>query len=368
MQGEGIREYLRPAFYALSAAVFNPNDGVSDMNNPACQRCTKEAAVRLTYGPHAFCQEHFEQFFENRVKSFTRAQKMFSEKEKIAVAVSGGKDSIVALNLVKQIMPRNEIIGISIDEGIDGYRNKAIEEAIKNYKTLDVQYKIVNLKKEIGNSMQEIVQKTHENKWSENSCTFCGVFRRKYINQAAREMGADKLVTGHNLDDEVQSITMNLFTDQVERLSRMGPKVEFTKVKGWVPRVKPLYTSPEEEVELFAQMKNYPHYNHACCPFSHGADRNVYRLMTDQLEMKKPGSKFAMIKSFLNMKPLLQKMESETNLQMCERCGDLSSQPMCQACKYEMRIRDAGELSQNLSPGQINTMGKKKQTNSLPII
>ncbi len=338
------------------------------MSNSACQRCTKEAVIRLAYGPHAFCQDHFEQFFENRVKQFTRAQKMFNVNEKIAVAVSGGKDSVVALNLVKQIMPQNEIVGISIDEGIDGYRNKAIDEAVKNYELLDVDYKIISLKKEIGNSMQEIVQKTHENKWNENSCTFCGVFRRKYINQAAREMGADKLVTGHNLDDEVQSITMNLFTSQVERLSRMGPKVEHVNVKGWVPRVKPLYTSPEEEVELFAQMKKYPHYNEMCCPFSHGADRNVYRLMTDQLEMKKPGSKFAMIKSFLEMKPLLQKMETETNLQMCERCGDLSSQPVCQACKYETRIRDAGELSQTLSPGQINAMGKRKPGNGLPIL
>lgn len=339
-----------------------------------CHRCTNESVIQLPYGPHAFCQEHFIAFFENRVKQFTRAQKMFSTNEKIAVAVSGGKDSVVALNLVKQIMPHNEIVGISIDEGIDGYRNKAIDEAVKNYEQLDIDYKIVSLKKEIGNSMQEIVQKTHENKWSENSCTFCGVFRRKYINQAAREMGADKLVTGHNLDDEVQSITMNLFTSQVERLSRMGPIVKFEKIKEWVPRVKPLYTSPEEEVELFAQLKNYPHYNEVCCPFSHGADRNIYRVMTDQLEMKKPGSKFAMIQSFLKMKPGIAASEAGSsekeseNIQLCTRCGDPSSQPVCQACQYETRIREAGELAQTLSPGQINAMRKKKPSAGLPVL
>ncbi len=339
-----------------------------------CQRCTNESIIRLPYGPHAFCQEHFIAFFENRVKQFTRTQKMFSANEKIAIAVSGGKDSVVALNMVKQIMPHNEIVGISIDEGIDGYRNKAIDEAVKNYEQLDIDYKIVSLKKEIGNSMQEIVQKTHENKWSENSCTFCGVFRRKYINQAARELGADKLVTGHNLDDEVQSITMNLFTSQVERLSRMGPIVEFAKIKEWVPRVKPLYTSPEEEVELFAQLKNYPHYNEVCCPFSHGADRNIYRVMTDQLEMRKPGSKFAMIQSFLKIKPALTTSEASSgreeneHVQLCTRCGDPSSQPVCQACQYETRIRDAGELTQTMSPGQINAMRKKKPANGLPVL
>lgn len=324
--------------------------------------------ITLPYGPHAFCQEHFEQFFEKRVRDVTRTYQFFEENEKIAVAVSGGKDSVVALNLIRKIMPRHEIVGISIDEGIDGYRNKAIDEAVKNYEQLDIDYKIVNLKKEIGNSMQEIVQKTHENKWNENSCTFCGVFRRKYINSTAREMGANKLVTGHNLDDEVQSIAMNLFTSQVERLSRMGPKIQFTKVKGWIPRVKPLYTSPEEEVELFAQLKNYPHYNEVCCPFSHGADRNIYRVMTDQLETRKPGSKFAMIQSFLKMKPILEKTDTRSTLQTCTRCGDLSSKPVCQACNYETRIRATKESQTKLSPGQINALRGKKMSKGLPVL
>lgn len=334
-----------------------------------CDRCDKEPIVSLPYGPHSFCQEHFEYFFEHRVRNLTRMHELFSEDEKIAVAVSGGKDSIVALNLVRNILPRHEIVGISIDEGIDGYRNLAIEEAIKNYKALGIEYKIVKLKEEIGSSMQEIVQKTHENKWKENSCTFCGVFRRKYLNAAAREMGAHKLVTGHNMDDEVQSICMNFFTDRMEKFVRLGPKVETQKVKEWVPRVKPLYTSPEEEVELFAQLKKYPHYSDKCCPFSHGADRNVYRAMVDQMEMKKPGTKNGIIRAFLKMKPHLQELETDATLQLCQTCGDLSSQPKCQACQYEERIRSI-QNKPMLTPEQINAMGKGKiaPTGGLPML
>ncbi len=338
-----------------------------------CQRCMREATIHLPYGPHHFCQEHFEYFFEHRVRNTTRIHKFFEEGEKIAIACSGGKDSVVALNLIRKIMPRHEIIGISIDEGIPGYRDNAIEEAIKNYRTLDIDYKIIKYKEEIDHSMQEIVQKTHVNRWKENSCTFCGVFRRKYINQTALEMGADKLVTGHNLDDEAQSVCMNLFTDNLEKLVRMGPKIQThnnEKMKGWVPRVKPLYNSPEEEVELFAQIKKYPHYNDKCCPFSHGADRNIYRLMLDQMEMKKPGTKNSIIKSFLRMKPYLEKMPSQTELKVCLTCGDLSSQNVCQACKYEERIRNGKDLPQLLTPEQINVLGKNKTSptsNGLPI-
>lgn len=323
--------------------------------------------ITLPYGPHRFCLEHFDYFFEHRVRNMTRMHRFFDEGDKIAVAVSGGKDSVVALNLIRSIMPRHEIVGISIDEGIEGYRNKAIDEAVKNYRALDIEYKIVKYKNEIDHSMQEIVQKTHVNGWKENSCTFCGVFRRKYINQAARDMGADKLVTGHNLDDEVQSICMNFFTDNLERMVRTGPKVQMSNMKGWVPRVKPLYNSPEEEVELFAQIKGYLHYNDACCPFSHGADRNIYRLMIEQMEAQKPGTKNGIIRSFLRMRPHLQNLGENATLQTCTRCGDLSSQEICQACKYEERIKSAKPLPQVLTPEKINAMGKNKETNLLPL-
>ncbi|MFH0970013.1 MAG: TIGR00269 family protein [Candidatus Diapherotrites archaeon] len=329
-----------------------------------CQRCTREGVIILPYGPHFLCEEHFLYFFEHRIRNVTRTNAFFKKEDRIAVAVSGGKDSVVALNLIKKIMPRNEIIGISIDEGIEGYRNKAIEEAIKNYKKLDIPYKIVQLKKEIGNTMQEIVQKTNENKWKENSCTFCGVFRRKYINKTAREIEADKLVTGHNLDDEAQSILMNITTNRMERLSRMGPKVKTMELKEWVPRVKPLYDSPEEEVELFARMMRYPFYGDACCPFSHGADRNIYRMMIDQMEMKKPGSKQGIIKSFLQMKPFIEKMDSAQQLQSCSTCGDLSSQQKCQACQFEKRIRETVIRSPSTNP-HSDSLEKKKKQNEL---
>jgi uncharacterized protein (TIGR00269 family) len=333
-----------------------------------CDRCTNEAIAHLPHGPHLFCTSHFNYFFEHRVRTMTRMHAFFEKGDKIAVAVSGGKDSVVALNLMRKIMPRHEIVGISIDEGIDGYRNLAIEKAVENYKQLDINYQIVKLKEEIGSSMQEIVQKTHENQWKENSCTFCGVFRRKYLNKAAREMGANKLVTGHNLDDEAQSICMNFFMDRVDKLSRMGPKIETKNLKEWVARVKPLYNSPEEEVELFAQLNHYPHYNEKCCPFSHGADRNIYRMMLDQMEMKKPGTKISLIHSFLSMKPCLEQMPFDGKLQLCTRCGDLSSQPVCQACKYEERIRNAGKIEKMLTPEQINAMEKMSKTSGLPIL
>lgn len=327
-----------------------------------CQRCAKEAIVHLPYGPHHLCQEHFEYFFEHRVRKLTRLHEFFEEGERIAIAVSGGKDSIVALNLMKQIMPRHEIVGISIDEGIEGYRNKAIEEAVKNYKALDVEYKIIKLKDVIGTTMTDIVKQTAHNGWEEHSCSFCGVFRRKYINLTAKEFEADKLVTGHNLDDECQSIAMNFFKNDLERMARMGPRISYQKIPGFVSRVKPLYNSPEEEVQLFAQFKQYPHYSETCCPFSHQAKRNHYRYTVDYLEEKLPGTKNGMINSFLRMKPLLQQLDAGTTLNACKTCGELTPAEYCQACKFAEKIKQ----NETLIPTTGNPLLGKG--NSLPLV
>lgn len=326
-----------------------------------CQKCPKEAIIHIPYRMESLCEEHFQEFFTKRVRRICRLNQFFQKGEKIGAAVSGGKDSVVTLRMMKEIMPRNEIVGISIDEGIEGYRDKAIKKAIENYKELEIEYKIVKLKKEIGNSIEEIVQKTKEQNWKENSCTFCGVFRRKYINQTAHELGCDKLATGHNLDDEAQSICMNLFSNNIERMKRTGPRIQFERIKGFIQRVKPLYDSPEEEVELFANLKQYPHYNETCCPFSQGAKRNHYRLMLDQMEAKMPGTKQNIVQSFIQMKPFLKEIKKQKPLKECPNCGELTSQNICQACQFQKRIQKTKIRE------KISTIQKPSHTPFIPI-
>ena len=96
------------------------------MPKEKCDRCEKKSVIELLYGPHWLCKEHFLHFFEKRVKKTCRANKLVSPGEKILVAYSGGKDSAVTLYLINKIFGgRNEIQALLIDEGIEGYRDKA---------------------------------------------------------------------------------------------------------------------------------------------------------------------------------------------------------------------------------------------------
>jgi len=305
-----------------------------------CDRCSKEAKIFLAYGPHWLCKQHFLEFFEKRVRKTINKFKLVKPGEKIAVGVSGGKDSITCLHLLKSIFPKGtEIIGVSIDEGIKGYRDKALKVAKKHYKELGVDFTVVSVKKELGFSMSEIARKLAERKneqETQSTCSYCGVFRRKLLNDFALREKCKKLATGHNLDDEVQTMLMNIMQNDFQKFSWLGP-ITGLKSKRFVPRVKPLYESPEKEIIAYTQFRGWRVYDGECCPFSWQAKRNAFRKAVDDIESKYPNAKFAALKFFQQLKPVLEKAESK-KLNHCRNCGALTSSIECSACKQLKKL------------------------------
>src|SRR3989344_7824805 len=88
-----------------------------------CDKCDSQSKIILPYGPHRFCAEHFSNFFEDRVRKTIRTNELIKYGEKIAIGVSGGKDSMVTLHLLNKLYGNQaKIEAIMIDEGIPGYR------------------------------------------------------------------------------------------------------------------------------------------------------------------------------------------------------------------------------------------------------
>ena len=295
--------------------------------------CSAEAMVLLPYGPHNYCHEHFIAFFEKRVSRTIRNYGLVKPNEKIAVGVSGGKDSAVTLHLLKQICPRNEIEAVMIDEGIPGYRDASLEKGKELCKMLDVPYTLVHYGKEVGVTMTQIKSAIDEQPKLGTTCSFCGTFRRHLLNKAASDTGADKLATGHNLDDEVQSICMNFFDNDLQKLARLGAIVRNNVERGLVPRIKPLYESPEKETITYAALKELPHYSDECCPFSYQAKRNYFREMLNNIENELPGTKFKILRAFQEIKPALSTFNPGIEIKFCGKCGAPSSNTNCGTCK-----------------------------------
>lgn len=302
-----------------------------------CLKCNRPAKVLLPYGPQKFCEAHFVQLIEKRFRRTVRKYSLIRHNEKLLVAVSGGKDSLTALHLTKKFFGKsNEISAILIDEGIKGYRDEALKIAAKNCRALDVPYKVVKFKDEFGITMDEVYKKIKRSKTNLGApCSFCGTFRRTIMNRYAKKMHADKLITGHNLDDELQSILMNECDNDLPRFVRSGPVSGIRPLKNFVQRVKPLCEIPENEILLYADYVGIEHYSGYCCPFRAEAKRNHYRRLLNELEAAYPGTKFSLWNFYMRIKPMLLKEKAflKFALQECRLCSEPSVSELCDTCR-----------------------------------
>jgi len=299
-----------------------------------CSKCKKPAVTYIRYNGTHLCRDHFNLYFEKRVKKDIKKQGKTNKKTKIAVAVSGGKDSIVALYITHKIFskrPDVKIIGLSVDEGIKGYRNKSLSYAKKACKNLDIKHYVVSFKEMIGLTMDEIALKAKDL----NECSFCGVFRRFCLNKTAKNQNVDKLVTGHNLDDMSQSILMNFVKADVKKLARLGPHKKIQP--GLIPRLLPLRTIPEKENALYAIINDIEFYT-AKCPYSNEALRGDFRDIIDTLEFRDPGTRHSILNSYEEIKDLLLEKYPPADLKKCKICGEPTSQNKCKVCLLKEKI------------------------------
>jgi len=298
-----------------------------------CDKCLYESFYFQRYSGMHLCQKHFKEDVERRVRKTIRKKKI-KKGDKIAVALSGGKDSSVALYSFKNIFKNwrdLEIVAITIDEGISGYRDRAIEDSKLLTERLDIEHKIVRFKEYFGYTTDEIACLDRE----KGICSFCGVLRRKLLNEVALEENATVLVTGHNLNDESETIMLNLIRGDVERLARFSPS---NVQEGFIPRLKPLSSIPEEEVILYAQLEDLP-TKKEICPYINEAMRLEIRHIIKNLEEKHPGTRYAILKSFYELEDVLKTKYGRKNLGRCKICGSPCIGEICQSCNLLSNIK-----------------------------
>lgn len=299
-----------------------------------CSKCSKSAVTFIRYNGTHLCRDHFIQYFEKRVKKDIKKQGRTEDNCRIGIAISGGKDSMVALHVTNDIFSKREkidIIAITVNEGIKGYRDESINIASENCKKLGIEHHIVSFKDMVGKTMDEIASKHDEL----GECSYCGVFRRLCLNKKSKELGIDKLVTGHNLDDMAQSILMNFVNGDVQKLARLGPHKKIQP--GLIPRMFPLRVIPEKEVALYAILKNME-YHDGECPYSIRAYRGVFRDIVDDLEYRNPGTRHSILNSYDSIREILLDKFPQVGLNSCRECGEPTSQNICKACIFKDRI------------------------------
>lgn len=299
------------------------------MDTATCTYCSGDAVYTREYEGVSFCSKCFRHALEEKVRRTIIHHQMLDYDDHLAVAVSGGKDSLTLLNVLVKLegrFPKSRLTAVCVDEGIDGYRDEALELARRACSRLGVEQVVVSYRELFGVTTDEIAGL----KLGQTPCAYCGVFRRKAINKAAAKIGATKIATAHNLDDEVQTVLLNMLHGDPMRIARSGPLLKDPRGK-FLPRIKPLSYIPEKEIVLYAYL-NRLEFQSIECPHGHEALRNDIRAFLNQLEQKHPGSKFTLQRAAERLRDTLTETTPITELRQCEKCGDPTPHQLCEAC------------------------------------
>jgi uncharacterized protein (TIGR00269 family) len=304
----------------------------------ACKR--REAFFYRPYSGERLCKRCFGESIEAKVRASIAKYGMFNFDDRIAVAVSGGKDSISLLHVLvkmERFRPRASLVAVTVDEGIKGYRDEALKIAVAHCKTLGVAHHVVSFKGLYGFTLDEIVARKRQKGEKElTACAYCGVLRRRALNVAAREVDATKIATAHTLDDEVQTILLNIFHGDVARLAKEKPVTDDVH-KRFVQKVKPFCEIPEKESALYAYVKKVPFQN-TPCPYASEALRNDIRVMLNRIEEKHAGTKFTIFNSVERIRVVLNGLGNNNRFEECVKCGEPASQGLCKVCQMLKEI------------------------------
>lgn len=310
-----------------------------------CDTCKSKEAIYTNYSLRAsFCPDCLMKSIRRRAWSVLRRE--LRQQDKIVVAHSGGKDSSLALILTKEFSNEAKeldlrVVSLTIDEGTL-YRRASVELAKKLAERLNVKQVIVQMSDVLGFSIEDL-RSAIPRDWKRNACTYCGVLRRQLINAVAREMGATVVVTGHNLDDLVQTSLMNLVRGDLNAFTKTM-RHERKYEERLVPRVRPLKYVYEREVASLVVALGIPAHL-GKCPLAQGMRINIRREI-DLIEDSIPGAKLRALNFFENIS---SKLEVDVSIGKCSICGEPTTSDICKACQFRREISSLMGLREGLN-------------------
>jgi uncharacterized protein (TIGR00269 family) len=309
----------------------------------ACTRCGGDPFYTRRYSGETLCVQCFKDSISEKTRRTVSKYRMIGPRDRIAVAVSGGKDSLSLLKVLSglYLARRNELVAISVDEGVAGYREEALAHARALAVELGIEHVVVSYKDLFGFSLDEALDWKEERPVS--SCSFCGVFRRRAIDEAAARANATVVATAHNLDDYVQTFMMNLMHGDVPRLGWLDPAY----VDGSFPvrRVKPFMEIYEEEVALYAFQSGIP-FQSVSCPYMHEGLRSEVRDYLNMMEANHPGIKNVLLRSSLDVISRFARASDKESVP-CRGCGKPSSNGLCNVCRMRAEVEEHVNMKRN---------------------
>ena len=175
---------------------------------------------------------------------------LIENNDKIAVGVSGGKDSLSLLTLLKNFQKfspnKFELVAIAVDLSNGEMDYSEIEKFCEK---LDVEFHLIP---------SEVFKVVFEIRKEKNPCSLCANLRRGILNSSAKELGCNKVALGHHKDDLIETFLLSLFFES--RLSTFKPKSYLSRTDLTV--IRPMLYITEEEIKSLS--KDFPVIHNTC--------------------------------------------------------------------------------------------------------
>lgn len=296
-----------------------------------CKRCGEPPVIDIPRHRAAFCGPCFVHHCREQARRAVEKYKMIAEGERVLVAVSGGKDSLMVWDVLLDLgYPAD---GVYLGLGIGDYSDESGDYARGFARSRGATLHEVDVSDEVGAGIP-VAAKTMRRP----PCSVCGLSKRHLLNRVALARGYDVLVTGHNLDDEAAVLFGNVLNWKTDYLARQRPVLP--AAEGLARRVKPLVRLGERETAAYCIVRGID-YQVEECPMAAGNRHLRYKEALNSIEERSPGTKAAFYLQFLDsMLPLLDGVaaDDKADLQACRRCGTPTPGELCAFCRLSDRV------------------------------
>ncbi len=201
---------------------------------------------------------------------------MIEDGDRIAVGISGGKDSLSLLEVLSEMRifypKKYELVAITVDMGFEGSDYSEIEEFCRR---LNIKYIV---------EKTDIAKIIFDVRKEPNPCSLCAKMRRGSLHSAAVDAGCNKVALGHHFDDAVETFMLNLFFEG--RLGCFSPKSYLSNRK--LGLIRPMLYATEKDVKYFASKRKLPVVT-SLCPEDHATEREKMKKLLSELEKNNKG-------------------------------------------------------------------------------
>ncbi len=295
-----------------------------------CRRCRGPAVIDIRRHNAAFCGDCFVHHCQEQVRKALDRFDMIRSEERVLVAVSGGKDSLMAWDVLADL--DHQVDGLYLGLGIGEYSDESGRFAREFAADRGLELVEIDLPADYG---YDIPMGSRAAKRA--PCSACGLSKRHLFNRAALDGGYDVVATGHNLDDEAAVLFGNVMRWEEGYLGRQYPVLPASE--GFVRKVKPLVRLTERETAAYCVIRGID-YMVEECPMAAGNRHLAYKEMLNDLEHRSPGSKHAFLFGFLERahERFAGVADDEREaLNACEECGAPTPSDRCAFCRLRER-------------------------------